>query len=75
MVGQARLEPMNASPHHAKVRVSLTLADTLFVAGGAVTGKIEMECKADKGVGIGIIMVELYAFEGLLHHLSLHFCA
>ncbi|KZT02549.1 uncharacterized protein LAESUDRAFT_762682 [Laetiporus sulphureus 93-53] len=65
MVAQSRLEPMNASPHHAKVRVSLKLANSLFVAGGNITGKIELECKADKGMGIGVIMVELFAVEEL----------
>ena len=55
---------MNASPYHSKVRVSLKFADTQFAAGGSVTGKVELECKAEKGLGIGVIMVELYAIEG-----------
>lgn len=55
---------MNASPNHSKVKVSITLSDPTFVAGGAVTGKMEMECKTDRGLGIGIIMVELFAVEG-----------
>jgi hypothetical protein len=57
-------EPMNASPHHSKVKVFLTLADPLFVAGGFVAGKMEMECKADKGLGIDVMMVELFAIQG-----------
>lgn len=65
MAHQSRPEPMNASPNHPKVKVSITLSDPTFVAGGAVTGKMEMECKTDKGLGIGIIMVELFAVEGL----------
>lgn len=65
MAGQAQLEPMNASPHHAKVKVSLQLADSMYVAGNAITGKVQLECKADKGLGIGVVMVELYAVEGL----------
>ncbi|CCM04221.1 uncharacterized protein FIBRA_06388 [Fibroporia radiculosa] len=65
MVAPATLEPMNASPHHAKVKVSLTLSDSMFLAGRSVTGKMEMECKADKGLGIGVIMVELVAVEEL----------
>ncbi|CAL1715767.1 unnamed protein product [Somion occarium] len=56
---------MNASPHHPKVKVSLRLGEPLAVAGGLVTGKVEMECKADKGLGIGVIMVELFAIEEL----------
>ena len=57
-------EPMNATNHHSKVRTTLKFADALFVAGGAVSGKMEMECKTDKGLGIGVIMVELFAIEG-----------
>ena len=56
---------MNATPHHSKVRVSLTLSSSLFVAGQDVTGKMEMECRADKDVGIGLIMVELFAVQGM----------
>ncbi|THH13123.1 hypothetical protein EW146_g7062 [Bondarzewia mesenterica] len=63
MAFQSRPEPMNASPHHSKVKVSLKLSDHCFVAGGAVTGKMEVECRADKGLGIGVIMVELFAVE------------
>ena len=55
---------MNASPHHSKVKVSLKLPEGTFVAGGTVTGKMEMECKSDRGLGIGVIMVELFAVEG-----------
>ncbi|KAF6759747.1 hypothetical protein DFP72DRAFT_884047 [Ephemerocybe angulata] len=58
-------EPMNASPHHSKVKVSITLADRMFVAGGFIAGKVEMECRADKGLGIGVIMVELFANQEL----------
>ena len=57
-------EPMNATNHHSKVRTTLKFGDSLFVAGGAVSGKMEMECKTDKGLGIGVIMVELFAIEG-----------
>ncbi|TBU56615.1 hypothetical protein BD310DRAFT_907616 [Dichomitus squalens] len=62
---QTRPEPMNASPYHSKVKVTLKFADHQFPAGGLVTGKMEMECKAEKGLGIGVIMVELYAIEEL----------
>lgn len=56
---------MNASPHHSKVRVSLKLSDSVFHAGGEVSGKMELQCKTDRGLGIGTIMVELFAIEGL----------
>jgi hypothetical protein len=61
---QSRPEPMNATPHHSKVKVSVTLSDSFYIAGDAVTGKMELESRADKGLGIGIIMVELVAIEG-----------
>ncbi|KAJ7471047.1 hypothetical protein FB451DRAFT_1090677 [Mycena latifolia] len=61
----SRPEPMNATQHHAKVKVSMTLAHPVFVAGGNITGKMEMECKADKGLGIGVMMVELFAIQEL----------
>ncbi|KDQ59006.1 hypothetical protein JAAARDRAFT_192565 [Jaapia argillacea MUCL 33604] len=60
-----RPEPMNASPHHSKVKVSLTLSDPLFQAGDAVSGKLELECRADKGLGLGVMMVELFGIEEL----------
>ncbi|KAF8896634.1 hypothetical protein BD779DRAFT_1496977 [Infundibulicybe gibba] len=65
MAHPTRPEPMNASPHHAKVRVSLKLGDPVFVAGKHVAGKIEVECRADKGLGIGVIMIELFAIQEL----------
>lgn len=61
-------EPMNAITNHSKVRTTLKFADSLFIAGDAVTGKIEMECRTDRGLGIGVIMVELFAIEGAYTH-------
>ena len=55
---------MNATPHHSKVKVSVTLSDSFYIAGDAVTGKMELESRADKGLGLGIIMIELVAIEG-----------
>ena len=55
---------MNASPHHPKVRVACKLSDPLYVAGGFIAGKMEVECRTDKGLGLGVIMVELFAVEG-----------
>jgi hypothetical protein len=54
---------MNATPHHSKVKVSVTLSDPFYIAGDAVTGKMELESRADKGLGLGIIMVELAAMK------------
>lgn len=36
------------------------------MAGNYVTGKLDMECRADRGLGIGILMVELFAIQGSL---------
>lgn len=55
---------MNATPYHSKVKVSVTLSDSFYIAGSVVTGKMELESRADKGLGLGIIMVELFAIEG-----------
>ncbi|EGO24980.1 hypothetical protein SERLADRAFT_438574, partial [Serpula lacrymans var. lacrymans S7.9] len=65
MALQTRPEPMNASPYHSKVKVSLILSDPTFVAGSNVSGKMELECRADmdSGLGIGVIMVELFAIQ------------
>jgi hypothetical protein len=59
-------EPMNASSHHPKIKLSITPAEALFVAGTHVTGKLEMECRAEgeKGLGIGVVMIELFAIQG-----------
>lgn len=56
---------MNATPHHSKIRVSLAQSSSLFIAGQDVTGKMEIECRADKDVGLGLIMVELFAVQGM----------
>lgn len=61
----ARPESMNATPVHAKTRVTLAFSDPLFVAGQHVTGKMELECRADKGLGIGLIKAELFAIQGV----------
>ena len=55
---------MNSSLHHPKVKVSMTLAHPIYVAGKFVVGKMEVECRADKGLGINVIMVELFALQG-----------
>ncbi|KAJ3849379.1 hypothetical protein EV368DRAFT_47417 [Lentinula lateritia] len=65
MASPSRPEPMNATKHHPKVNVSLILAESYFVAGEYISGKMEMDCKADKGLGIGMIMIELSATQEL----------
>ena len=47
-----------------KVNVSLTLSDQCFVAGGAVTRKMQMECREGRGFGIVLFLIELVANEG-----------
>ena len=44
--------------------MSVAVADPTFVAGKYVSGKVEMECRADKGLGVGMIMVELFGIQG-----------
>lgn len=69
MAPLAAPEPMNATTNHSKLRVSVTLPKESVVAGKNVTGKMEVECKSDK-LGIGIIMVELFALQGTLEKTS-----
>ncbi|KAG9316882.1 hypothetical protein JVU11DRAFT_2958 [Chiua virens] len=65
MASQSRPEPMNASPHHSKVKVTLTLSDPVYVSGGHISGKMQVESRADLDslVGVGVMMVELYAIQ------------
>jgi hypothetical protein len=70
MAPLAAPEPMNATTNHSKIRVSMTLPGESVVAGRFVTGRMEVECKSDK-LGIGIVMVELFAFQGI-DHFRLH---
>ena len=74
MATPARVDPMNAVSRHAKVKVSLKFADRQFVSGEHVAGKMELECKTDNNLAIGIIMVELLASEGivLLYSYEIH---
>jgi len=59
------MEPMNATETHSKVRVTTSVSAPVFVAGGEITGKMELECKADHGLGINTMMVELIATQGM----------
>ncbi len=65
---------MNATPYHSKVRLTVTLSDKFYIAGNAVTGKMVLESRADRGLGLGIIMVELVAIEGRSFRLPLPYC-
>ncbi|KAG8806806.1 hypothetical protein FRC17_004804 [Serendipita sp. 399] len=56
---------MNATETHSKVRVTLDLSSPVFVAGGEVSGKMELDCRTDKGLGINTMMVELVAVQEL----------
>ncbi|KAF8800445.1 hypothetical protein BYT27DRAFT_7199998, partial [Phlegmacium glaucopus] len=56
---------MNSSPYHSKVKIMTTLLDPTFVAGNFVSEKLDMECRVDRGLGIGILMVELFAIQEL----------
>ncbi|KAJ1307612.1 hypothetical protein OPQ81_001707 [Rhizoctonia solani] len=61
----SRQEVMNAGPHHAKIRVTAHVASSVCVAGSEISGKMDVECRAEKGLGLGTIMVELMAFQEL----------
>lgn len=56
---------MNAVTSHSKVKTTISLSAPLFVAGQDITGKVELECKAEREVGIGLIMIELLAMQGI----------
>ncbi|KAG9054821.1 hypothetical protein FS842_004040 [Serendipita sp. 407] len=59
------MEPMNATETHSKVRITLGLSSQVFVAGGEISGKMELDCRTDKGLGINTMMVELVAVQEL----------
>jgi len=71
MAPLAVAEPINATTDHSKIRVSVILPIQSVIAGSYVTGKMEVECKSDK-LGIGVIMVELFAFQGMKLHTLVH---
>lgn len=54
---------MNDSEHHPKVKVTAVLGSPVFVAGGDVYGKIEIESRAEADLGLRCIFVELSAVE------------
>ena len=60
------MEPMNATQTHSKVRVTTSLSAPVFVAGGEISGKMELDCRTDKGLGINTMMVELVATQGMI---------
>ena len=63
MAPLAAPEPITTTTNHSKIRVSITLPKEHVAAGRYVISKMEVECKYDK-LGIGIIMVELFGFQG-----------
>lgn len=64
MAGNPIVEPMNATSNHPKLRSTLRFAEPQFIAGNVVSGKMEMECKAEKGLAVGVVKVELFGIEG-----------
>ena len=71
MADPARVEAMNASPTHPKVRIKLQLSSNTFIAGEDVTGKMELECRADgfggagKALAMGKVGVEMIGNQGM----------
>ncbi|ESK83571.1 hypothetical protein Moror_12084 [Moniliophthora roreri MCA 2997] len=65
MAGAAIPEPMNATTAHQKVRLTLTFSDPIYPASTPITGKLDLESRASSGLGISIIMVELFAIQEL----------
>ncbi|KAH7106604.1 hypothetical protein BKA62DRAFT_687630 [Auriculariales sp. MPI-PUGE-AT-0066] len=61
-----RLEPMNASQHHSKVKVTIELGARTFVAGQDITGRVSLETRADHGLGLSVIQIELIAVQELM---------
>ncbi|KAJ7600305.1 hypothetical protein C8J56DRAFT_813096 [Mycena floridula] len=66
MATPSRPEPMNATTTHSKVKVSISLNNALVVAGDVCSGMMEMECRADSGLGLNIMKVELFARQELI---------
>lgn len=61
--GHAHAHKMNESEHHPKLKVQATLGAPVFVAGGDVYGKVEIESRADTELGLRSLFVELIAVE------------
>ncbi|KAK7043841.1 hypothetical protein VNI00_008006 [Paramarasmius palmivorus] len=57
--------PMNATTHHPKTHISLTFPSTIFPASQPITGKLTLESRASQGLGLGVIMVELFGIQQL----------
>ncbi|KAI5892706.1 uncharacterized protein SCHCODRAFT_02626903 [Schizophyllum commune H4-8] len=41
------------------------MGNRVFVAGGSLRGQMEVECRADKGLALNVMMVELFAIQEL----------
>lgn len=67
--------PMNSTPMHPKLKLSLSFSDKTFIAGDNVCGALEMGShgggagERGKELGIGSMMVEMWGVEGVLHML------
>ncbi|KAF9029109.1 hypothetical protein BDZ89DRAFT_1065634 [Hymenopellis radicata] len=64
--------PMNSTPSHAKLKLSLSFSDRTFIAGEHVCGALEMSShgggpgERGKELGIGSMVVEMWGVEELL---------
>jgi len=56
---------MNSSPLHPKVKVSLGVPSHVFIAGQEVRGKLLIESRADRGLGLSVITVKFKATQGM----------
>lgn len=63
--------PMNSTPTHPKLKLSLSFSDKTFIAGDYVCGALEMSShgggagERGKELGIGSMMVEMWGVEGV----------
>jgi hypothetical protein len=62
----SRPEAMNTTTSHPKLKLSLSLSRSLFVAGThPVSGTLSMQAHIDRGLGLGAIYVEIIGSERL----------
>lgn len=55
---------MNVTQHHPKVKVTLAIPNTTFVAGDEIRGKFSVESRSETALGLALISVELVATQG-----------
>ncbi|KAG9039370.1 hypothetical protein FRB95_010658 [Tulasnella sp. JGI-2019a] len=56
---------MNVTQHHPKVKVTLGIPNTTFVAGDEIRGKFSIESRSEGALGLATISVELLAVQEL----------